>query len=380
MTASTPPDARSQVALPAALQSPPAYTLYNEGDDLYDAMLTSIASAERRLWMESYIFADDTTGRRFGNALANAARRGLEVRLHIDAAGTLFSMSRALLAYLHDAGVKVRTFHRWSWRNPWQYNRRNHCKLLIADDRTVYLGGFNIHDESSRRESGCSRWRDTHIRLESRALTSQAVDLFNVFWVRRIPPTLRRDLPPNLFEGDALVTNRIPRHRHALRRLYREGIREAKRSVLLTTPYFAPDRRTRRHLYEAARRGVDVQLLLPAVSDSRLLQRTARHLYARFIKAGVTVHEYLPRVLHAKTMVVDGELATIGTANLDYRSLFHNYEINFVTGRPGICATLSRFFDEDLASARRITPEMLARRSLLDRIIGYLGWRIRYWL
>nr|WP_301289454.1 cardiolipin synthase B [Natronocella acetinitrilica] len=343
-------------------------------------MLAAIADARERVWMESYIFSADRIGRRFAAALARAARRGLDVRLHIDAAGSLFLAPARFLDILRRAGVQVREFHRWSWRDPWRYNRRNHCKLLLIDQQTVFLGGFNIHEENSLHYHGAARWRDTHIRLDDRQMADQAGELFDVFWTRRVHRSLRKDLPPDLFCGDSLVTNRIPRHRHALRRLFREGIRTAEARVCLTTPYFSPDRRTRRHLYEAASRGVQVDLLLPAVSDRRLLQMTARHIYERFLKRGIRVHEYRPRVLHAKTMVVDRRLATIGTANLDYRSLFHNYEINFVTDNPAICNALEDLFEADLVAARQVTLESLGKRSLLDRIGGYLGWRIRYWL
>ena len=356
------------------------HRLFVEGDALYADMIAAINGASRRVWAESYIFAGDRVGRRVGAALARAARRGLDVRLHIDAAGSLFIAPTRFLATLGRAGVQVRKFHRWSWRDPWRYNRRNHCKLLITDDHGVYLGGFNIHEENSLECFGEGRWRDTHIRLHAPHLARQAAALFQVFWMRRVPAVLRKDLPPDLFRGDSLVTNRLRRHRHALRRLFREGIKNARREVLLTTPYFSPDRRTRRHLYQAAGQGVDVRILLPAVSDRRFMLLTARHIYARFLAAGVRVFEYRPRVLHAKTMVVDGRLATIGTANLDYRSFFHNYEINFVTDHPGICRELVELFHRDLLDAREITVDILGRRGLLERIAGYIGWRLRYWL
>lgn len=356
------------------------HQLFHDGDMLYQAMIESIDGARRRVWMESYIFAADRTGRRFAAALARAARRGLDVRLHLDAAGGLFVTPRRFLDTMKRAGVRVRVFHRWSWRDPWRYNRRNHGKLLLVDMSSVYLGGFNIHDESSRICVGTVCWRDTHIRLNIPALVRQAADLFNVFWTRRIPRRLRRAPAPDLFAGDALVTNRIPRHRHALRKLFRHGLGRARNSVLLTTPYFAPDRRTRRHLTEAAARGVRVSLLLPAVSDSRLLQLTARHLYARLLRAGIRIYEYSPRPLHAKTIVVDGEWVSIGTANLDYRSLFHNYEINFVSGNPRICRDLEAIFRADLVESTEITLESLVRFGLWQRLGGRIAWRLRWWL
>ncbi|MEX0730948.1 MAG: cardiolipin synthase B [Aquisalimonadaceae bacterium] len=356
------------------------HQLYFDGDTLYQDMLRSIDQARHRVWIESYIFAADHTGRRFGAALARAARRGLDVRLHLDAAGSLFLIPRKFLKTLELAGVRVRTFHRWSWRDPWRYNRRNHCKLLITDSASVYLGGFNIHDQSSRISSGERCWRDTHIRLDRLDLVRRAADVFNLFWTRRLPRRLRRAAPPDLFVGDSLVTNRIPRHRHALRRLFRLGLLHSRQRVLLTTPYFAPDRRTRRHLVQAAARGAEVCLLLPAVSDNRITQMAARYLYERLLRAGIRIYEYNPRPLHAKTIVVDGKWASIGTANLDYRSLFHNYEINFVTDNPEICRGMETIFESDLSESTEITLTSLRKFGLWERLGGRIGWRLRWWL
>ncbi|MCC5808972.1 MAG: phosphatidylserine/phosphatidylglycerophosphate/cardiolipin synthase family protein [Ectothiorhodospiraceae bacterium] len=354
--------------------------LFFEGDALYRDMLDGIAGASERVWMESYIFSADSTGQRFAEALMRAAGRGLDVRLHVDAAGMLFETPREFLAELKRAGVKVRVFHRWSWRDPWRYNRRNHCKLLLLDERQVYLGGFNIHDASSMERMGEKRWRDTHVRLNSAEMARQAAQVFLVFWTRRVPRALRHGKPLDLFNSDTLVTNRIPRHRHALRTLFYQGLYRAKEHVRIATPYFAPDRRTRHNLMRAAERGVDVTLLLPAVSDNRLVQMAARFIYDRLLHAGIRIFEYQPRKMHAKTIAVDGVWASIGSANLDYRSLFHNYEINYTTIKPEVCEELERQFAEDLEQSEEITLDSLRHYGWWERLGGRLGWRLRWWL
>jgi cardiolipin synthase A/B len=353
--------------------------LFFEGDDLYESMLRDIDQARRRVWMESYIFAADRTGRRFADALVRSAERGLDTRLHVDAAGSLFVLPRRVRADLRAHGVQLREFHRWSWRDPWRYNRRNHCKLLILDDCRVYLGGFNIQDNSSRTCFGEQRWRDTHVRLDSEDLARQAVQLFETFWTRRVPRHLRWSRPPDLFRGDSLVSNRFPRHRHALRRLFSHGLRRARHRVWLTTPYFTPDRRTRWQLRAAARRGVDVRLLLPAVSDHLFVQLAARHIYRRLLLEGLRIFEYSPRVLHAKTVVVDGTWASIGTANVDHRSFFHNYEINFVTDNGDICGVLEEQFEVDLGDSVEITMEDVHRMGWWSWLGGHIAWRLRRW-
>lgn len=356
------------------------HRIFTEGDALYDDMLRGIDRARERVWMESYIFAADHSGERFADALCAAARRGLDVRLHVDAAGMLFETPRTFLNGIAREGVKVRVFHRWSWRDPWRYNRRNHGKLLLLDRNRVYLGGFNIHDQSSRRRTGPGRWRDTHIRLDSPAMAKQAAEVFRVFWTRRIPRDPRHARPLDLFSRDALVTNRLDRHHNALKRLFRQGLSRAGSEVLITTPYFAPDPRTYRHLIQAASRGVEVRLLLPGISDNRLAQMAARFVYRRLLHAGVHIHEYRPRPIHAKTIVVDRRWASIGTANFDYRSLFHNYEINYTTIDPDICATLRAQFDADVAEATEITLDALGRFGWWERLGGRIGWRLRWWL
>lgn len=130
--------------------SPDGYTLYFEGDDLYEAMIASIRTARTRVDVETYIFAADPVGWRIAEALAARARTGVSVRVLVDAAGSLFLFSRDLAAFLRRQGAVVRRFHRWSWRQPLRFYRRNHRKLLVVDGRDAYVGGFNVHRESSR--------------------------------------------------------------------------------------------------------------------------------------------------------------------------------------------------------------------------------------
>ena len=142
-----------------------AYDLFFERDDLYDAMVRSIVRARQRIGLEAYIYASDEVGARIGEALAEWARAGVQVRVLVDAAGSFFSFSHSLGAHMRQCGVIVRHFHRWSWRRPFRFYRRNHRKLLAIDGGEAYIGGFNIHRESSRALVGERRWRATHVCL-----------------------------------------------------------------------------------------------------------------------------------------------------------------------------------------------------------------------
>lgn len=359
---------------PELAQSDNNFELFTEGDDLYRAMLADIVSAQASVDLESYIFADDEVGRQFAEALGERARAGIRVRVHLDAAGSLFWVSRRLKTYVREQGVEVRWFHRWSWHRPWRYNRRDHRKLLVVDRRRAYLGGFNIHRENSRALYGEGRWRDTHIAMQA-TMAEQAGQLFDAFWRGQ-----RRWLPVSAMSDSILVHNHTRTCRHRLRCIYADAFTFARHRIYLTTPYFVPDHHTQRGLRAAARRGVDVRLLVPGKSDVRITQWAARAAYADLLAAGVRIYEYQPRVLHAKTAVADGEWAMLGTANLDYRSLFVNYELNLVTRDPDLAAKLEQQFREDLDESERIQPAPWDRRGWPSRLSEVVGWLGRRWL
>jgi cardiolipin synthase A/B len=348
--------------------------VYVEGDSLYAEMLAVIAAARLSIKLESYIFADDEVGRRFAAALGERVRAGIRVQVHIDAASPLFWASHYLANSLKADGVQVRWFHRWSWRAIWRYNRRNHRKLLVVDGRIGFLGGFNIHRENSRAAYGDGRWRDTHLEVRGQ-LARNLQTLFDAFWQghRRAYPTLRSRYA-------SLITNHSHRGRLVLRNLFAAHFINARKRIWLTTPYFIPDRRTRRALMLAAKRGVDVRVLLPYKSDVRITQWAARAAYNVLLAAGVKLYNYKPRILHAKTMVIDAKWSSVGTANISYRSFFLNYELNLASYNHALAGVLEQYFLEDLDESVQICPEHWLRRSWHSRVLEFIGWLMRHWL
>lgn len=347
---------------------------FTEGDALYEHMAHSIRNAQRSIRVEYYMFAPDEVGWQFAELLVAKAAEGVSVWVHLDAAGSFFWSAGGLGRYLRKHHIHVRWFHRWSWRQPLRYNRRNHRKMLIIDGKELYLGGYNIHRDSSYKVVGAQRWRDTHVRTTG-ALAREAAELFDHFW----RGGHYWEPKPTHFDS-MLVPNHTRNCRHTLRCLYTEYIAAAKKYIYLTTPYFVPDLFTQQALIKAANQGVDVRLLVPHKSDVLLTQWAARAAYASLLKAGVRIYEYLPRVLHAKTAVIDGTWGTVGTANLDYRSLYLNYELNFVTHTPALCAELERQFLLDLQEAEEILPGRWAARHWISYITEGLGWCARRWL
>lgn len=351
----------------------PEFQLFTEGDELYAAMLADMAAAATTLRVESYIFADDAVGQPFIDALAAHAGSGRSARLRVDAVGSGDVFSEASIARLAEAGVEVNVCLRWSPRRFWKFQRRNHRKLTVIDDQVAYVGGFNIHKENSRSVFGERRWRDTHVRLTG-ALAAAARAAWDDYGRRRIYQ------PPADRSAPYLLPNRGLRGAWQLHRLLRTRIRAARTRVWLTTPYFVPDEASQRALRAAARRGVDVRVLVPAKSDVRIVQWAGRAAYSGLLGAGVKIFEYQPRVLHAKTLLVDDDFATIGTANFDYRSFFINDEINAIFPGPLVANELARLFDRDLTESRAVTLTPWPMRPLTAVLAESVGWLARRWL
>ena len=349
-----------------------SWEIFIEGDALYDAMANDIAAAKVSIRMESYIFASDVVGRKIAAALAVQAGRGRRVHLRIDYAGSRLNFSDALVRELRQAGVNFEWSRRWQWTRPREFHRRNHRKLLIIDDAIAYTGGFNVHDESSQRLAGETRWRDTHVRFGGPAVR-MAIDIFDE------PDGEPRDAAP-VSNSLWLVPNSTRRCRSVWRCELDRVFRTATRRIWLTTPYFLPDRRLRRRFARAARRGVDVRVLTPARNDVPIAQWAARGLYGGLLVQGVRLYEYQPRILHAKTLLVDDAWGAVGTANLDYRSLFVNAEVNLVARHALFCEALARQFCADLDASQEIDPERWRLRSRWSILRESLAWRIRRWL
>lgn len=350
--------------------------VYIEGDDLYTAMLQDIANANSSVRLETYIYASDEVGQMLGAALIERAINGVQVRLRLDALGSLGLVSREHVHQLEAAGVKVEWCRRWHWRRPFDLHRRNHRKLLIVDQRCFYLGGFNLHRESSQRAYGPLRWRDTQLRVVG-PLVDQAIAVFDDYEKPRRRRRRWRDLRT---EDGYLVPSLGFMRRFVLHRLYRWYFRRAARRLWITTPYFVPPSALQRAMLQAAARGVDVRILVPRRSDVPLAQWASRAVYARLLNGGVRIYEYLPRMLHAKVALVDNTWAAVGTANLDYRSMFINDELVLMLVKPEVCAELASQFESDLQQAEEITRDRWSRRSLLHLIAEVLGWLSRRWL
>jgi cardiolipin synthase len=347
--------------------------VFVEGDVLYDAMLSDIGRAERSVRLESYILTSDAVGRVFLEALSRCAARGIDVSLRADHAGSWRELDRRDIDRVRATGVRFEYSRPWSWRRPFALNRRNHRKLLAIDGAIAYVGGFNLHVPSSQRAYGPGRWRDTHVRFLGAAAAVAAI-VFDTY--HDVPP----DWMPPTTASPWLLPNRSKACRHRLRCVLQDALRAAQSRVWATTPYFVPDRSTQTALCHAALHGADVRLLVPGKSDVPLAQWAARAAYSRLLSCGVRIFEYAPRVLHAKTMLVDAHWATVGTANLDYRSLFVNDELNLIDEVGELNLMLAQIFLDDLREADEVLAVRWSQRRWQRRVAEAVGWWARRWL
>lgn len=351
------------------------FRLFGEGDELYAEMIRSVRAATQRIFLASYILAADEVGTELLDELMKQSRHGLDVRIHVDALGSSGVLTRLHRRQLRAAGVRLQRFHRWSWRQPMRYNRRDHRKLLVIDGKTAYLGGFNIHREGSRRYYGPKRWRDVHVRING-PLAKEADALFDAFWCGDTQWN-----PDNPTVGNnRIIPNTTRACRVQLRCAIKEQLAGASDRIWLATPYFVPDRGLRKQLVLAARRGIDVRILTTEKTDSIPAQWAARAFYRELLEHGVRVFEYTPRLLHSKVLLVDDAWGSIGTANFDYRSLFINYELTLISENEALNGQLRNEFITDLRDASEITGIAWKHRGFMKGVYDTLGLLLRRWL
>jgi cardiolipin synthase len=354
------------------------------GEEAYPAMLAAIAGARREVLLESYIIAPDETGRGFIDALVAAVGRGCDVRLIYDAVGS-WSLPREWMVAFELAGGHALGYRPVApWRRRWGLWRRNHRKVLVVDGQAGFVGGINLADEYDARTPAGRAWRDLHVRVEGPAV-AQLGQLVMRTWNREVPRThrtqwQRQEIAP-FADGVpmAVVGNRETRHRLLIRQSFIYAVAQARRSILLANPYFLPDRQVARALRAAARRGVDVRVVVPAGSDVPLVDLAARHTFPRLLKAGIRIAEW-PGMMHAKAAAVDGMWATVGSYNFDRRSLRFNLEVTANVFDPAFAATLEARLREDFQAARELRQEDLQGRSLWERFRSLLAYRLRAWL
>ncbi|MHB1846726.1 MAG: cardiolipin synthase [Deltaproteobacteria bacterium] len=334
--------------------------------EAYPKKLAAIRGAKESIDAAYYVFRTDETGRRFRDALSDAARRGVAVRLLLDAVGC--AGSHRFFHPLRQAGAKVATFLPLSPWRAYSLNLRNHRKILSVDREVGFTGGINIGDEYL----GGSRvgvWRDTHLQLRGPAVLGLAAIFADDWAYSTGEPAPGVPRPAEAASGDFVqILPSGPEDRaEAIYQAYFAAITSARETLDLTTPYFIPDRAIAVALQSAALRGVRVRLLVPHKNNQRLTALAGRSYFDELLEAGVEIYLYTPGMIHAKTMVIDRAFGSVGTANMDVRSFRLNFEVNgLLYGGPAV-ARLQAIFETDLAAAARLDPDRFRRRSIWQK-------------
>ena len=357
-----------------------------DGERAFPAMLEAIAAARTEILLESYIFLADRCGRRFIEALGARARAGVCVRLLVDGFGS-FSITESWRDELCRAGVIVGTFHPVRpWRPRWAWSVRDHRKLLVVDGSVAFVGGMNLSDDYAPQEWSGRGWHDVQVRLTGPAVAELRAQFFEIWRYAVLedgngiaPTTVPAEHPPTGVQVVPVGVGRL-RQRFRIRRHYQFLVRRATSSVRLMFGYFIPDLGWLRLLKNAARRGVDVRVMFPARSDVPAVQWAARATYGTLLRAGVQVHEWLPTMLHAKVLAVDGIACAIGSYNLDRRSLLMNWELSVVVAGGDAASVIERQFTADESRCRRVDYEAWKRRGLSRRLLEQLHYAFRAWL
>jgi cardiolipin synthase len=350
--------------------------LLENGDEFFPAMLTAIRGAKKTVNLAVYIFWSGEIGSQFRDALSERARSGVAVRVILDAVGSRPHLEKSDIDAMRRSGCLIEFFHPL---RPWMLdsiNNRNHRRILVVDGRVGFTGGAGIADEWLGNAQSEKNWRETCVEVRG-PVVAQLQASFAQNWSEiRGEALLGEEFYPPLEPAGSTrcqvidSTARAPSS--ATKLLYAVSIASAAKRILLSNSYFLPDAETSAALVDAAKRGVDVQVIVPGhVNDVPATKAGGRSSFGDLLRGGVKIFEFQPTMFHPKTMVVDGLFATVGSTNFDNRSFRLNDEINLTMYDPAVAARMEELFHKDLARSRRYTLADYQRRSWKDRLFEW---------
>lgn len=339
--------------------------IYAYGVELYEAMLHEIENARHHIFLETFIWKGDSLGRRFVEALERKAREGVEVYVIFDGFANM-----VVPANFKQFPEEIHTLQFRPLEGVSQFADprtifRDHRKILCVDGRVAFMGGYNIGALYA------ASWRDTHLRIQGKEVR-EVENAFVDFWNTHRTP----DLPKVSPAVERAWNSHLVLHRNdpylrifPIRGVYLEAIDKARKNIYLTHAYFVPDRAMRTHLIDAARRGVDVQVVLPKESNHVTADWLARRHFYELLEAGVRIFRYKHIMIHSKTATIDGVWSTVGTANIDRLSLLGNYEVNMEIYSERFADQMERMFELDKTNAEELTREDWEKRPLPAKFV-----------
>ncbi|MEU2956541.1 phospholipase D-like domain-containing protein [Streptomyces xanthochromogenes] len=346
-------------------------TPLRNGDEIFSAMLDGINSARHTVDMMTFVYWKGDIAQRFADALAERARQGVRVRLLLDGFGSRL-IEKEQLDLMERAGVRVAWFRKPLYLSPLKQNHRCHRKVLVVDEETAFTGGVGIAEEWCGDARNPSEWRDTHVQVRGPAVDGLAA-AFAQNWAECHEELFdeRDRFASHVPQGDAVV--QVVRGSASfgwqdMQTLFRTVIESAEERIRMATAYFAPDVYFIELLCAAARRGVEVEILLPGpYTDKRVCQLAGQHYYEDLTACGVKIFEYQPTMLHTKVVTVDRTMALVGSTNFNRRSLDHDEEVMLAVLDQTFTAKLDGHFTEDLEHSALITRGRWKRRSIVQR-------------
>lgn len=382
-----------------SLSSSPLYKdnrtdLLVDGPATYQAMFDVIDNAQHFVHLETYIFADDQVGEKLATKLMERQSNGVKVRVIYDSIGS-FASSVDFFENMRQAGIELIEFHKLNpmdGGNPLNANVRDHRKLLIVDGEVAFTGGINFsntYSSSSTWKKTGDRlkvgWRDTHIAVRGPAVAGFE-EIFEANWLSQggAAENFPLTLPEPTHEGQDVIavlhSDGGDGNQSSIYHAYLETMDVAQEKIWITQAYFAPDKQFLEKLAAAAKRGVDVRVMVPGFTDSEAILNASRSRYGYLLKRGVKVYENHLSLLHAKTAVIDGIWSTVGSSNLDSRSFLHNDELNAIIFGSSFAAQMEAQFLIDLESCEAVSLEEWKQRPFGDRIKEFFSWVVQYWL
>jgi cardiolipin synthase A/B len=346
------------------------YQILANGVQIFPAMLDAIRQARRRINFETYIYDTGQVARDFTSALADAASRGVEVRLIVDAVGAS-AMEEEHVDRLQRAGVQIGTFNPLKWYSIEEINYRTHRKILVVDGEVAFTGGAGVADHWLGNADAPEHWRDTHLRVTGPAVTMLEAGFYEN-WAETghtSDPGLDLRPPPAETRARSIIAWSSPSGgSNRVKLLYLLSLAGARRTLDLQSPYVVLDDSTHWSLVEARRRGVRVRLLVEGDrTDAKPVKYASRADYEALLAAGIEIYEFRPTMMHVKALVVDGIWSIVGSTNFDNRSLELNDEINVAVADRNLAGRLTEDFEADMRRSDKLSLEPWRRRSLTDK-------------
>jgi len=352
--------------------------ILTNGDHFYPAMLDAIRQARETVTMECYIFKLGDIGRTFVDALCERARAGVRVTIVMDAIGS-FGAYRKTARELEAAGCRVAAYQRFTWYRLGRLNNRTHRELLVVDGAVAFAGGAGVADWWAGPRHGKPMWRDMMARIEG-PVVSDIQGVLAENWLECCGEIMTgpETYKPNTRAGDvaAFAIKSSPSDRStSSRALFQTLVEGAQESVLISTPYFLPDKSFRLAIRRTAARGVAFIVIVPGShTDQRWVRLASRRMYGQLMERGVRMFEYEAGMTHLKALLVDELWAVIGTTNFDNRSFEHNDEVNVAFRDRAVTARVAADLEADLKQCREITLDAWRRRPLWEKLIGTVAW------